>query len=90
MHKTVLLTLSLLAPFAMLGTANAGPKITDKNYFPNEVHAQSGHGVKQQREPEWRRAQARATRTSVRSSAEQDVAPAWRYQGGPKLPAVYW
>lgn len=90
MHRTALLTFSLLAPFAMLGAANAGPKITDKNYFPNEVHVQSGHGVKQRLEPGWRRAQARATRTFVRSSAQQDVAPAWRYQGGPKLPPVYW
>jgi hypothetical protein len=89
MHKTALLTLSLLASFAMLGTANAGPKITDKNYFPNEVHAQSGHGVKQRQEPVWRRAQARATST-VRPSADQVVAPAWHYQGGPKLPTVYW
>jgi hypothetical protein len=90
MYKTVLLTLSLLAPFAVLDAANAGPKITDKNYFPSEVHAQSQRGVKQPQEADWRRAQARATRSSVRPSAEQDVAPAWRYQGGPKLPPVYW
>ncbi|MBX9846755.1 MAG: hypothetical protein K2Z80_33590 [Xanthobacteraceae bacterium] len=90
MHKTVLLTLSLLAPFVVPGAANAGPKITDKNYFPNEVHAQSGHGVKQSRKADWRRAQAHATRTVVPSKAKQKVAPTGQYQGGPKLPPAYW
>jgi hypothetical protein len=89
-YKTVLLTLSFLAPLAMLGAANAGPKITDKNYFPNEVHAQSQRAVKQPREADWRRAQARATRTVVRPSAEQKAAPSPPYQGGPKLHPVFW
>ncbi|MBX9827626.1 MAG: hypothetical protein K2Y27_21850 [Xanthobacteraceae bacterium] len=88
MNRAILVTSSLLASFAMLGTANAGPKMTDKNLFPNEVHAQSGHGAKQQREADWRRARAHANRASDRPSANRKGAP--RYQGGPKLPPVYW
>lgn len=90
MRKTALLTLSLLMVSAMLaGSANAGPKITDKNYFPNEVHAQSGHGIKPQ-ETDWRKARASANRGRALPLVDQKDAPTWHYQGGPKLPPSYW
>jgi hypothetical protein len=90
MHKTIHLTLSLLAWFAMLGTVNAGPKIADEDFFPNEVHAQTGHSAKQRQEADWRRARARADRAPILTPAEQKDPPKWRDQGGPKLPPVYW
>ncbi len=91
MSKKRLFTLSLFLPLmALSGAAYAGSTIADRNYWPRDVHAQSQRGVKPQQESDWRRAQARATRTVVQPSAKPEVAPTWHYQGGPKLPAVYW
>lgn len=91
MVKTTLLTLSLLASPAMpAGTADAGPKVTDKDFLASETHAQSERGSRQRQGAGWRKARASASRASDPSQAEPKDAPRWRYHGGSKLPPVYW
>jgi hypothetical protein len=80
-REHVLTISTLLALAAWSGAAHAGPKITDKSYWPNEVRSQ-------QTEPDWRSAYARQG-----GLPPAQIAPAinsgqsgCRYQGGPKSP----
>jgi hypothetical protein len=82
MSRKYLLTVSLLMPLmAISGMANAGPKITDKSYWPNETR-------NQQTEPDWRSAYALQTGSPIRQTAPAVNAGQSRcsYQGGPKSP----
>lgn len=81
MSTKYLFAVSLLMPLmAISGMANAGPKITDKSYWPNETR-------NQQSEPDWRSAYGLQTGTPRRTAPAVDVGRSQcRYQGGPKLP----
>ena len=86
MSRNVLLTVSLMLPL-IAGTAHAGPRITDKNYWLNEVGPSSQYKPTQT-EGDWRRAWARQG-----GLPPAQIAPAvrsrqyeCRYQGGPKNP----
>ncbi|OLB69164.1 MAG: hypothetical protein AUI16_29500 [Alphaproteobacteria bacterium 13_2_20CM_2_64_7] len=79
------LTMSALLAFMVLsGVAQAGPRITDKGYWLNEVRPQ-------QREPDWRGAYALERGTVSNQTAPRgQTAPVGqhqlRYYGGPKSP----
>ena len=86
MSRNVLLTVSLMLPL-IAGTAHAGQRITDKNYWLNEVGPSSRYGPTQA-ERDWRRVWARQggrprARTAPAVSGGQYEC---RYQGGPKNP----
>src|SRR5262249_25507264 len=79
-------TVSLMLPL-IAGTAHAGQRTTDKNYWLNEVGPSSQYGPTQT-ERDWRRAWAREG-----GLPPAQIAPAVRsrqyecqYQGGPKNP----
>jgi hypothetical protein len=79
------LTISTLLAFMVLsGVAQAGPRITDKDYWLNEIRPQP-------REPDWRRAYAlERGAVSNHTAPGGQTAPVGqhqpRYYGGPKSP----
>lgn len=86
MSRNVFLAVSLMLPL-IAGTAHAGQRITDKNYWLNEVGPSSQYRPTQT-ERDWRRAWARRG-----GLPPTQIAPAvgggryeCRYQGGPKNP----
>jgi hypothetical protein len=86
-RERVLTISTLLALMALSGTAYAGPGITDKSYWPNEV-GPSSYSRAPQTEPDRYRARA-----MQRGAPAAQVAPegnsgqyGCRYSGGPKYP----
>ena len=74
MIRERVLTLStVLALIALSGAAQAGPRITDKNYWLNEIGPSSQSAA--QAQPDWYRARAM-----------QPGQYRCRYLGGPKSP----
>lgn len=82
-----LFTLSLLLPFvAVSSMANAGSRITDKNFWPNEVRQQTLEGWAHGPQNERRAAFGyERPATSLQPSTNATGAK-WRYHGGPKFP----
>ena len=85
MSRKRLFTLSLFLPLlALSGMAYAGSTVTDRNYWPSEVQAQTQHGAAQ-RDAELGRARAQASGAPVLyPSAKATGQQQCRYQGGPK------
>jgi hypothetical protein len=84
-REHVLTISTLLALVAVPGASHAGPKITDKSYWLNEVRPQS---TIRQTEPDWYRAYG-----MQRGAPPAQIVPegnsgqyGCRYQGGPKSP----
>jgi hypothetical protein len=88
MSREHVLTIStLLALVALSGAAHAGPRITDKNYWLNEIGPSSQSTIKRT-EPDWYRAYG-----MQRGAPLVQIVPdgnrgryGCRYQGGPKFP----
>jgi hypothetical protein len=83
-RERVLTISTLTALMALSSVAYAGPKITDKNYWLNEVRYQ-------QRKPDWRRAYALewgavSNQTAPGGQAAPVGQHQLRYYGGPKSP----
>ncbi len=88
-RERVLTISTLLALVALSGTAHAGPGITDKSYWPNEVGPSSYYRSTQTVPDQYH---ARAMQRG-RAVLPAQVAPegnsgqyGCRYQGGPKSP----
>ncbi len=82
-----LLTISLLLPFmAISSMANAGSRITDKNFWPNEVRQQTleGRTVGAQNEKRAAFAYERPA-AGLQPSTNPSKRATWRYHGGPKF-----
>jgi Tfp pilus assembly protein PilV len=75
-RKSLLATATLLSLVALSGATNAGPRITDKSYWPHEVRAQTQNQASRSNAYE-SRAQARR---APAAKAERDL---WSYQGVP-------
>lgn len=91
MSRKRLFTISLLLPLmAVSGQALAGPTVTDRNYWPNEVRAQTLQNAKQV-DTDWYQAHAsglKTAKTPRRQATPSTGQQTCRYQGGPKLPLV--
>ncbi|MEW6451362.1 MAG: hypothetical protein AB1490_11960 [Pseudomonadota bacterium] len=82
-----LLTISLLMPLmAISSMANAGSRITDKNFWPNEVRQQTVEGRTVGAQSERRAAFAYQKPATRLQPAASDGRATWRYHGGPKFP----
>ena len=86
-REHVLTISTLVALTALSSVAYAGPKITDKDYWVNEVHPSSQSTIRQS-EPNWYRAYG-----MQRGEPPAQIVPegnsgqyGCRYQGGPKNP----
>ena len=81
-REHVLTISSVLAFVALSGAAYAGPTITNKNYWPNEVGPSSRPAITQT-VPDWYHARAmqRAAPPAPRGDRQ-----GCRYLGGPKYP----
>ena len=90
MSNRRLFTLSLVLPVtAMAGTAYAGSTITDRNYWPAEIHAQAQRGaVTRDAELSKARAMAVGAPAVYPSAATTGRQQQCRYQGGPKSTAT--
>jgi hypothetical protein len=75
-RKSLLAAAALLSLVALSSATNAGPRVTDKNYWPNEVRAQTQNQAPRSEAYE-SRAQARRAPTT---NLERDR---WSYQGRP-------
>jgi hypothetical protein len=84
-REHVLTISTLLALVAVSGTAHAGPRITDKSYWLNEVGPSSQSTVRQT-EPEWYRAYGRGAAPAQIVPEGNRGQYGCRYQGGPKYP----
>ena len=87
----VLTISTLLALVALSGAAYAGPRITDKDYWLNEVHA-SSQSATRQTAPDWYGARAMVPGAGpaqiVPEGTSGQYGSRYRYQGGPKSP--FW
>jgi hypothetical protein len=86
-REHVLTIWTLLALVALSGAAHAGQRITDKNYWLNEI-GPSSQSTTRRTEPDWYRAYG-----MQRGAAPAQIVPegssgryGCRYQGGPKFP----
>src|SRR5262249_61229850 len=89
-RKRILPTSALLAVMALSDVALAGPRITDKNYCLNEVHA-SSQSATRQTTPDWYGARAMVPGASPAQIVPEKTSGQYgsrRYQGGPKSP--FW
>ena len=86
-RERVLTISTLMALMALSSVAFAGPRITDKSYWPNEVGPSSQSTIRQT-EPDWYRARAMqegappAQIVREGNSSRQGC----RFLGGPKSP----
>jgi hypothetical protein len=80
-REHVLTISTLLGLMALSGVAQAGPRITDKSYWLNEVRNQQAEG-------DWRGAYALERGAPIRRIAPPVDGGQYqcRYQGGPKSP----
>jgi hypothetical protein len=86
-REHVLTISTLLALVAVSGAAHAGPRITDKNYWLNEIGPSSQSAIRRT-EPDWYRAYG-----MQRGAPPAQIVPqgnstqhGCRYHGGPKFP----
>ena len=89
-REPVLTISTVLAVMALSGVALAGPRITDKNYWLNEVHA-SSQSATRQTTPDWYGARAMVPGASPAQIVPEKTSGQYgsrRYQGGPKSP--FW
>ena len=86
-RKHVLAISALLALVAVSGAAHAGPRITDKNYWLNEVRPPSQSTIRQT-ESDWYRAYGMQRRVPPAQIVPEGYSGQYkcRYQGGPKFP----
>ena len=84
-RERVLTISTLMALMALSSVAHAGPKITDKSYWPNEVGPSS---QTRQTEPDWYRARAMQEGAPpaqiVREGTSRQTGCRYLYSGGPK------
>ena len=86
MSRKPLLTLSLLLPLmASASVAHAGPTITNKNYWPNEVGPSSYYKT-MPTAPDRLRARAKQRGAPSVQTAPVVNRQGCRYLGGPKYP----
>jgi hypothetical protein len=88
MSRAHVLTIStLLALMAVSGAAHAGPRITDKDYWLNEVGPSSQSTIRQ-REPNWYHAYGMQRGAPPAQIVPEGTSGQYgcRYQGGPKNP----
>jgi hypothetical protein len=86
-REHVLTISTLVALVALSGAAHAGPKITDKSYWLNEVRPSSQSTIRQS-EREWYRAYGMQRGAPPAQIAPEGYSGQYkcRYQGGPKYP----
>jgi gamma-glutamyl:cysteine ligase YbdK (ATP-grasp superfamily) len=87
MIRDRVLTISTLgALMALSSVAQAGPKVTDKTYSPNEVGRSS-----QSRQTDWNRARAMQRGAPAQIAPEgtgRQIGCRYLYSGGPKNPVT--
>jgi hypothetical protein len=90
-RERVLTISTVLALVAVSGAAHDGQRITDKNYWLNEVHA-SSQSATRQTVPDWYGARAMVPGVGraqiVPEGTSGQYGNRYRYQGGPKSP--FW
>jgi len=86
-REPVLTISTVLAVMTLSGVALAGPRITDKNYWLNEVRPSSQPTVRQT-EPDWYRARAMEPSAAPAQIVPEGISGRYGcrylYQGGPK------
>jgi hypothetical protein len=86
-RERVLTISTVLAVMALSGVALAGQRITDKNYWLNEL-GPSSQSTARQTEPGWYRARAMESGAAPAQILREGNTGRYgcRYQGGPKSP----